>query len=192
MSCSTSASPKMPDVLAQQAPSKCRLCQCRLDASEDDDMALEICSSCKSRPEARRLGVPIPHARTTGAHAASLGKSAREFTVAEKSLIRKLHGHMPAQQLLGLLNERLAFDLGPDALPYTMEQLYAEIGDAAADAPAGGHDWASLRQLLAKAQRSGVLEAVTEQVINDFAVVFSLNQKQVLILKDIALQAKEE
>lgn len=171
---------------------KCRLCRCILDESEDDDLTLELCSSCKTRPEARRLGIVVPHSPVKAANPASRSNAAREFTVAEKSLIRKVHGYMPAQQLLGILNERLKCDLGPDAMQYTMEQLHAEIGDAAGAIPAGGHDWASLRKLLANAQRAGTLDAITEQVINDFAVVFSLNQKQVLVLKDIILQAKED
>src|SRR5574341_31048 len=53
----------------------------------------------------------------------------RPFSAAEKALIRKVHGYMPAQQLLEVLNERLAADLGPDETPHTMEQLYAEIGE---------------------------------------------------------------
>lgn len=114
----------------------------------------------------------------------------RAFTPAEKSLIAKVHGYMPAQQLLDLLNERLAADLGPDEPQHTMEQLYDELGDAAA-VPAGGHDWSSLRKLLAKARRDGVLEAVTRQVIDDFAVVFSLSAAQVLHLQDVLLRAKE-
>lgn len=171
---------------------KCRLCACILDASENDDLVHELCSSCKSRPEARRLGIKVLNSPVKAVSAAQSAKSAREFTAAEKSLIRKVHGYMPAQQLLGILNERLACDLGPDAKPYTMEQLYAEIGDASGGAPVGGHDWPSLRKLIAKAHRTGTLNAVTEQVIIDFAVVFSLNQKQVLVLKDIILQAKEE
>ena len=123
---------------------------------------------------------------------AEASATGRQFTAAEKGLIRKVHGHMSAQQLLNILNERLACDLGPDAKQYTMEQLYAEIGDVSGGAPAGGHDWASLRKLLATAKRSGVLDTISEQVINDFAVVFSLNQKQVLVLKDIVLQTEEE
>lgn len=177
---------------AVETKEKCRLCLCILDQDEDDDLTHGLCSSCQSRPEARRLGIPVPPPlRVVGSMQHS--KSAREFTVAEKGLIRKVHGYMPAQQLLGILNERLACDLGPDAMPYTMEQLYAEIGDVAgAVVPAGGHDWASLRKLLAKAKREGLLDAITEQVINDFAVVFSLNQKQVLTLKDIVLQTEDE
>lgn len=120
-----------------------------------------------------------------------MAPTARPFTVAEKALIQKVHGFMPAQQLLGILNERLVCDLGQDAIPYTMEQLYTEIGNAAGGTPPGGHDWPSLRKLLRKAQRDGVLDAITEQTINDFAVVFSLNHKQALVLKDIILQAKE-
>ena len=69
--------------------------------------------------------------------------------------------------------------------------MYRVVGDVAAGAPAGGHDWPSLRKLIAKSERSGVLDAIDERVINDFAVVFSLNQKQVLVMKDIVLQAKE-
>jgi hypothetical protein len=57
--------------------------------------------------------------------------------------------------------------------------------------PAGGHDWSSLRKLVAKARRDGVLERVTRQVIDDFAVVFSLNARQVLNLHDVLLKAKD-
>lgn len=181
------------DKKASPVQAKCRLCTCILDASEDDDLTVELCCSCKSRPEARRLGIPVPHPSVKGVSAAPHQKSAREFTAAEKGLIRKVHGYMPAQQLLGILNERLTCDLGPDALPYTMEQLYVEIDDAAGTAvPAGGHDWASLRKLISKARCDGVLVFITEQVINDFAVVYSLNQKQVLTLKDIVLQTEDE
>jgi hypothetical protein len=114
----------------------------------------------------------------------------RAFTPAEKSLIRKVHGYMPAQQLLDVLNERLASDLGPEETPHTMEQLYSEIGDSQV-MPAGGHDWSSLRKLVAIARGKGTLEAITKQVIDDFAVVFSLSSQQVLRLHDVLLRAKE-
>lgn len=142
----------------------------------------------KERTGARRVVVPIS---ARGAGIASRGGSAREFTPADKGLIRKVHGYMPAVDLLRTLNERLLSDLGPDSTLYTMEQLYAEIGDAAGAVPAGGHDWASLRKLLAKAKRDGVLGSITEQVIHDFAVVYSLNMKQFLSLKEIVLKTKE-
>ena len=113
----------------------------------------------------------------------------RPFTAADKSLIAKVHGYMPAQQLLELLNERLAADRGPEEPQYTMEQLRAEIGAASAPDAAGEHDWASLRALLAAARRRGVLKTITRQVIEDFAVVYSLSPAQVLRLQDVLLQA---
>lgn len=118
---------------------------------------------------------------------------ARAFTVAEKALIQKLHGYMPAASLLAILNERLQADLGhePGAQAFTIEQLYAEIGGAQNAAPEGGHDWAGLRKLLARARRDGLLDTITETVIDDFAVVFGLNTRQVVQLKDIVLRAKE-
>ncbi len=115
----------------------------------------------------------------------------REFTPADKALIRKVHGYMNAGQLLGILNERLVCDQGPDTMLYSMEQLYAEIGDAAGAVPSGGHDWASLRKLLAKARQDGVLASITEQVIDDFAVAFSLNMRQVLVMKDIFIRSQD-
>lgn len=118
--------------------------------------------------------------------------SPRDFTAADRALIRRVHGYMSSLQLLGILNERLVCDLGHAATPFTIEQLHAEIASVSSAVPSNGDDWAGMRKLLAKARCAGVLELITEQVINDFAVVYSLNQKQVLTLKDIVLQAREE
>lgn len=170
----------------------CRLCEGKVDPTEEDDFQRELCSSCKTRPEARRLGVVPINSAVAKVGVNSRPRPARDFTQAEKSLIRPIHGYTPAEQLLAILNKRLARDLGPDAAPHTMDQLYVEIGNASSVTPAGGHDWDSLRKLIAKARREGVLDAINEQTINDFAVVFSLNQKQSLVLKDILLQPKEE
>lgn len=172
---------------------RCRLCTCLLGAEDDDDADLALCGSCRRRPEARRLGLP-PASLTPAPSrpAAAIPRSARDFTEAERALIRKIHGFMPAQQLLALLNERLACDLGPDATPYSMEQMHAAIGGLATPAPAGGHGWASQRKLIAQARRGGLLDAITEQLIDDFAVVFSLNPKQVLVLRDTLLQPEED
>lgn len=115
----------------------------------------------------------------------------RDFTLAEKSLIRKVHGFMPPEQLLRLLNERLECDLGAKAVKYTMEQLYTEISGIAGAVPAAGSGWAGLRKLLNKARRDGILQQINEQLIDDFAVVFSLSPKQVLNLKDILLRTEE-
>lgn len=114
----------------------------------------------------------------------------RPFTPADKSLIKKLHGYMPAQQLLELLNERLAADMGEDETPHTMDQLFAEIGEVDAT-PADGNDWSSLRKLIAKARRDRVMDLVNRQVIDDFAVVFSLTPAQVLRLQDVLLRRED-
>lgn len=115
-----------------------------------------------------------------------------EFTASDKALIRKVHGYMAPLQLLGILNERLVADHGDAAVLYSIEQLKSEIDSVATALPATGNDWGSLRKVLAKARRNGVLARIDEQVINDFAVVYSLNQKQVLTLKDILLNQEGE
>lgn len=117
----------------------------------------------------------------------------RKFSEADKSLIRKLHAFMAPKPLLDILNDRLVTDLGEDSNLFSIDQLRAEIESQTNGAVAGGGgDWASLRQLLAKARRDGVLDQVDEQVINDFAIIFSINQKQVLTLKDILLRNEED
>lgn len=187
----------MADVLAPSV--KCRHCDNALSAIDGDDFEKRICGTCEESPgAAKRL-------KAVGGGSGRIvnlldrpAKSGRTFTSADKSIISKLHGYIPDAQLLGILNERLVGDMGDGALLYTKAQLHEEVvaiaaaNPAVGRAPAGGHAWASLRKILNKAARSGVLKGVTEQVINDFAVVYSLNPKQVLILKDIVLQAKKE
>ena len=170
---------------------KCRLCTCALDHDEDDDFELRICGNCKDRPEARRLGIGLAPLQPRRPHVVGLPTAARDFTPAEKALIARVHAFMPATQLLELLNERLICDLGLDAARYTMDLLQREIGQASPAAPGGDLDWAGLRKLLAQARRSGVLAKVNEQVIDDFAVVWSLNPKQVMSLKDVLLRDEE-
>lgn len=161
--------------ITMETKEKCRLCGVLLDPEEDDDLTHEVCDSCKSRPEARHLGIPITLSPLRVVGKASPSKSAREFTAAEKGLIRKVHGYMPAQQLLSILNERLVCDLGPDAMPYTMEQLYAEIGDVAgAVAPAGGHDWASLRD--GRNPRTGETIKIAASKVMQFKTSPALNK----------------
>lgn len=113
----------------------------------------------------------------------------RPFTAAEKALIKKVHGYMPAAQLLEVLNDRLEADM-PSAEPYTMDQLHAEIGDAAGDGD-DTQDWTSLRKLVANARKDGLLDRITRQVIDDFAVVYQLSAGQVLRLQDVLLRAKD-
>ena len=169
--------------------SKCRVCRSKLDEDEADDLYNQVFNSCLGRPEGKRiLAFPKPAA----VKSAKNGGAARDFTPAERSLIKKVHGFMPAAQLLMVLNERLAADLGPDAEPYTIDQLHQEIEQIGAPTPNGGHDWPSLRKLLVIARRGGVLGRINEQRIDDFAVVFSLSPAQVLRLKDVLLGQEDE
>lgn len=173
-----------PATLRQSAPGApqflpCRLCGCKLGADrEPKSLALGVCDECADRREARRLG-PAPE--TPGDRA-----SARAFTAAERALIANVCGQLPAVQLLALLNERLACDLGPDAAPYTMEQLHEQIRQQPAP-PFEPGDWAALRTVLAGAKRSGLLHRINAQTIDDFAVVYALAPAQALHLKEILL-----
>jgi len=155
------------------AVERCRLCRCRLAPDDPRDGVNDhLCAECRKHPGAKRPPAPP-----------------RPFNAAEKSLIAKVHGFMPAQQLLALLNDRLLADLGPEAAPHTIEQLHEELRRAA---PAGAGDWPTLRKLLGQARRDGVLERISAQTIDDFAVVFSLTPAQVLRLKDVVLTAAAE
>ena len=133
--------------------------------------------SCKSRPDARASAGP---------------QATRAFTDADRSLISKVHGYMPRIQLLGILNDRLRSDLGPDVQPYTIEQLHAEIAALPGSEPGGEHGWGGLRKLLAQAKRAGTLDRINDQIINDFAVVFSLSPKHLMRLKDVLLAPAED
>lgn len=179
--------------VAERTLGNCRICQCKLGGDLDDDEQFGVCAQCKDRPEAKRLGPKLVADQRGGSPSGVDGqKPARDFTPAERALIKKVNRILPAAQLLEILNERLECDLGPEANPYTMEQLQAQIGQ---DSGGGGKtvsDWAGMRKLIAQARRSGVLARITEQVIQDFAVVYSLKARQVISLKDIVLQAARE
>ncbi len=168
--------------MSAQPSTRCRLCTCLLDpSSSGDDLVRGVCGDCRKHPAAKSLG---PLAAAPKASSGPL-----EFTAAEKALIRRVHGYMPAAQLLSLLNERLLADGRAGTQLHTIEQLHAET--QALPAATGGADWTSLRKLLAKARRDGLLERITAQVIDDFAVVFALSPAQVLRLKDVVLTATE-
>lgn len=165
--------PRAPGHLLGQ---RCRLCGCSIGCDPDADRTILACSSCKARPDAADLQGSRP---------------ARAFTDADRSLIRKVQGFLPTAQLLGILNDRLRSDLGPDTQPYTVEQLHAEIAALPGAKPGGDHGWAGLRKLLAQARADGTLSQVSEQVITDFAVVFSLSPRQFMRLKDILIPQGE-
>jgi hypothetical protein len=166
-----------PRAPAPPAGQRCRLCGCNIDRDPEADRSIPACGSCKVRPDD---------------HASSKPDAARGFTEADRSLIRKIHGYMPRMQLLSILNDRLRADIGSDAPPYTIEQLHAEIAALPGAKPGGDHGWAGLRKLLAQARRAGTLDRINEQVINDFAVVFSLSPKHLMRLKDILHQPEED
>lgn len=168
---------------AQVNAAKCRLCTVRLSHDNpNDDFTRAICGDCRHHPAARRLG-PVPAAPRSN------NAPARDFTAGEKALIRKVHGYMAPAQLLALLNERLQADLGDCAALYTIDQLHAEIQGLPSAVNAG--DWSDLRKYLAKARHDGLLDRMTPQLIDDFAVVFALSSAQQLRLKDIVLNARE-
>lgn len=160
----------------RRAGLRCRCCGIGLDKDPEADRSMPACGTCKTRPEAQ----------------VAIRQGARAFTEADRSLIRKLHGLLPATQLLGILNERLRADLGPDAAPYSAEQLHLEVATLPGGKQAAEQGWAGLRKLLAQARRDGTLACVTEKLINDFAVVFSLSPRQLMRLKDILLQQPED
>ncbi|CAN7773706.1 hypothetical protein LJR290_007668 [Variovorax sp. LjRoot290] len=194
-----------PQATSRRAGQKCRLCHFSLKSEDGDDIAAGLCASCKTNPEAQELAPVSGTLNTANATqpfasmvAAVTGEKVpvppRAFSEADLSLIRRIGAFMSAPKLLDILNERLACDLGSDDSPYTLEQLNMAIQEVhGAGNPASlGRDWPSVRKLLAQARRAGVLDQINEQVINDFAVVFQLNAKQVVELKDIVLGAKED
>jgi len=158
---------------------KCRLCTSKLSGdATPTSLAQGICGTCEAtRPEQFKLGEPV-------ASAGGASAPARNFTAADKALIRRIGASLPSSQLLAVLNDRLAADLGPDASPYTLEQLQQEFQDLPSSQ---GDDWASLRHTLTRARRAGTLDLINAQAIGDFAVVFALSPAQVLRLKDALL-----
>ncbi len=166
-----------PLAAARPPAQRCRSCGCNLSKDPDADPAIPACGSCKKRPDAGTVAKPLAE---------------RAFTESDRSLIRKIHGYMPHSQLLAILNDRLRSDLGPDIRPYTAEQLHAEIAALPSAKPGGDNGWAGLRKTLATAKRTGTLDQINEQVIADFAVVFSLSSKHLMRLKDLLLPQAED
>ncbi|HDR9174284.1 hypothetical protein [Burkholderia vietnamiensis] len=171
------------------AAQRCRVCNHPMEGLDGDDVPRRICGYCLKQPAGKRL-LAMEAARATGTSAGVGSRQPPPFTAAEKSLIKRLRSLMPAQQLLDILNDRLQPDRADESRLHTLAQLQGEIGSHAAGV--GTFDWAGMKKLLAKASRDGVLGRITDQLIDDFAVVWSLNSKQVVALKDIVLGAQEE
>ena len=183
---------------------KCRLCTMAIKLEDGDDVHNGLCSGCKGTPEAKELLASLPRTGAavtvmapariaTATPIAGVMPHSRDFNAADLGLIRSVGAYMPPLQLLAILNDRLVADLGTQVARYSLEQLHAAItrvhGEAAV---APGRDWPSLRRILARARRDGVLSAIDDQVISDFAVAFQLTTKQTLELKDIVLPAGQE
>jgi hypothetical protein len=161
---------------------RCVLCGVKLET----EIAIQIglCDSCEQRPEAKaRTAAPAPRPQIQKGQA-------RPFTIAEKSLIKHLHAQVPAIDLLRLLNIRLVADLGAETPRYTHEQLHQEIRAQLGTEQAADGSWAGLRQLLEEARRSGLLDKITAQVIDDFSSVFQLAPAQRMHLLDVVKAAK--
>ena len=162
-----------------------------------------VCDDCAERAEVRRLGPLAPGAaaparcRLCGCRMVNVGTFAppaepRPFTLADRALIRRMGNMLPAHLLLELLNDRLVADLGPDAPRYTEAMLSDALREiSGGTAGAGGSDWASLRRVLAKARRDGLLQRLTTVIVEDFAVVFSLSPAQALRLRETILSAQD-
>ncbi|MDF2461963.1 MAG: hypothetical protein K0Q43_198 [Ramlibacter sp.] len=116
-------------------------------------------------------------------------RATQRFKPADQSLICHVHAYMPRAKLLTLLNARLLADQGGAAQRYTPEELDAEIRRQSPDTAVAprANDWAGLRQMLDQARREGVLERITEQAIQDFALIFRCTPKQLMVLKDTLL-----
>lgn len=158
---------------------KCRFCEVVLDA--DDNREARLCVLCVKRPEARPFLAAAKQARPV--------RQPRAFTPAERSLIGRLHAHLPADELLRILNERLGAD-DPDAVPFTSAQLQAEVAPLH-EAAAGPGAWGGLRRVIQQARETGVLGLVTADAIADFAVLYQLTSAQRMRLTDVLTHAQE-
>lgn len=165
---------------------KCSMCGCRLNPALGDNTTLSRCRACAQRSHhvvSKRPKEPDPSVR------AAAGRT--EFGAADKALIRSVHGYMSPERLLEVLNaRRLANEEA--ATPFTAAQLQEEIRTLVYAGQSGPGNWAGMRKALASARTSGLLDTITPQVIEDFAVVFSLSPVQAAKLIDIVRAETEE
>lgn len=168
---------------------RCQVCTSLLSA-EDRNRSLGVCDDCTGRPEARKYLQPkVPPAKAAAPGPKPVG-TPPPFTAAEASLIAATGGHLPATDLLKLLNDRLAADRGPGVVPHTLEQLRAQVDSARA--PSADAGWGGQRRQLARARKSGVVQRITPHVIDDFAIVFQLSAAQVTHLREAIASAQVE
>ncbi len=116
--------------------------------------------------------------------------TALPFSPAELSLIGRVHGFLEPARLLELLNERRQADGKTGTAQVSFQQLQAEINKTAKVRPS--NDFVSLRKAIRQAEKDGTRAAISEATIGDFAVIFQLNAKQVITLKELILQGEED
>lgn len=173
----TSAAERIQPASVVTTITRCRLCNHLLQGREGDDLELLACARCKrSKPNQLRRqldrdAVPVA------------------LNNAERAMIASLNGLMPADQLLEVLNGRREAD-HPDLPLLALADIAREVDRV--QAVPGDNDWVSLRRIIAHARREGVLDRITTEVIDDFAVVFQLTRGQVLHLKDVLLTNEGE
>jgi hypothetical protein len=141
-------------------------------------------------PAPRRAETLAPATPPAPPPAPLVGKASDSLTEIEMGLVHKMYKVLPHRELLNVLNERRSGN--PKLAVLTLEDLAASISSMGIAPPRGDSSWLGTRKLLAAARRSGTLSLITEQLIDDFAIVYSLNARQVMTLKDVALAAADE
>lgn len=165
-----------PFVAAQHL--RCQLCSSALSNKDGDDLELGACARCKATKPVK-----------AGELKKRLEQAAPQFNDAERALITRLGGLTPLPKLLQMINDRRRADK-PDGALFTAAQLQDEHDRITSRPKDSG--WVVIRRLLQEARASGVLQKVTSEVIDDFAIVYQLTRGQVLHLKDVLLGDGEE
>lgn len=160
---------------------RCQLCFTALSSKDGDDLGAGACARCVATRPAKVEELRRRAGATAGA--------AQEFNEAEKALITRLGGLSPLPKLLQLINDRRQADR-PGCAPVTLQQLQDEHERITGRPKDSG--WVVMRRLLQDARKTGVLQKVTAEVIDDFAIVYQLTRGQVLHLKDVLLGDGEE
>ena len=159
---------RLPSIFHAGQDRQCLRCGIALSARNGDSVDEQLCSDHR---RASHEGKPL--------------------TGAELALVRSIGNRIGARQLTELINARRRADKSAGAALLDEEDVVFAMAQRPLQAPAGD-GWAQTRKLLAKARRDGTLELVNEELIDAFAIVFSLNARQVMQLKDIVLPAKEQ
>lgn len=175
-----------PQALASPARHlRCQLCANAMSSKDGDDLELGACARCVATRPAKVEELR----RRADSKAGATAGSGQEFNEAEKALITRLGGLTPLPKLLQLINDRRQADK-PGSPLFTIQQLQDEHDRITSRPTDSG--WVVMRRLLRDARETGVLQKVTAEVIDDFAIVYQLTRGQVLHLKDVLLGDGED